>query len=158
MNYSNEDDLEIWNVSRVLMIKKINYCYLCFLACLLLLLIISFFFKFDSYENLYKKKNTIRIFFIYLKKGNKYFCLKNYYRNWDLKEKKKFFLIEWWLIRMRYFFFISHSSVLEHFKMVWSHSKLSVNCKGKLIYFMGTIKLFPNWLLIIMITRIIKCK
>lgn len=62
------------------------------------------------------------------------------------------------MIRMRYFFFISHSSVLEHFKMVWSHSKLSVNCKGKLIYFMGTIKLFPNWLLIIMITRIIKCK
>lgn len=59
MNYSNENDLEIWNVSRVLMIKKINY--LCFVACLLLLLIISFFFKFDSYENLYKKKNTIRI-------------------------------------------------------------------------------------------------
>lgn len=89
MNYSNENDLEIWNVSRVLMIKKINY--LCFVACLLLLLIISFFFKFDSYENLYKKKNTIRIFFIYLKKGNKYFCLKNYHRNWDLKEKKKIF-------------------------------------------------------------------
>lgn len=46
------------------------------------------------------------IFFIYLKKGNKYFCLKNYHRNWDLKEKKKFFLIEWWLIRMRYFFLL----------------------------------------------------
>lgn len=81
MNYSNENDLEIWNVSRGLMIKKINYCYLCFVTCLLLLLIIPFFFKFDSYENLYKKKNTIRIFFIYLKKGNKYFCLKNYHRN-----------------------------------------------------------------------------